>query len=173
MDICLLQMVVWTNVLIGSCILIGTCILVYLLFTCVQRLRWNVFHNHNHLLQLILSMIFLIGIVISIYEAFGYKMAYSLLTGIGIAFGLALQPVMKKMVAGVIFDTTLHGKYIKIGDVEGTICDIGVVHTWIKTKEGNKICIHNDYFNSHPVEIVTKPEISSSDTQPVVPLKYW
>jgi hypothetical protein len=50
----------------------------------------------------------------------------------------------------------------------------GVVHTWIKTKEGNKICIHNDYFNTHPVEIVTKSVVSenaSGDIQ--VALKYW
>lgn len=167
-------MIVWTNVLIGAGILFGSCLVIYLLFLAVQKLKWKFFHRHNHLLQLLLSLLLFISIVISIYEAFGYEMASSLLSGVGIALGLALQPVMKKMVAGVIFDTTLHGKYIKVGDIEGTICDIGVVHTWIKTKEGNKICIHNDYFNTHPVEIVTKSAVSenASDDIPVA-LKYW
>lgn len=169
----------WDNVGLGVLALFITILLVWALFELFREVKClkRIVSRHNHVFQLVLSLIFFIGILLSVYLGLGISMVSSLLSGVGIALGLALQPIMKKMVAGVVFDTTIHsGCEIICGEFEGRVCQVGMVHTWIELdgKKG-KACIHNDYFNMHPITI--KPTSAARNQIPqlaeVLPLKYW
>ena len=169
----------WDKIGWGILALVITIVLVWSLFELFREVKClkRIVSRHNHIFQLILSLVFFIGILVSVYLGFGISMVSSLLSGVGIALGLALQPVMKKMVAGIVFDTTIQsGCRIKCGEYEGTVCQVGMVHTWIQLddKKG-KACIHNDYFNTNPITITptsTARTLPSSGSE-VIPLKYW
>jgi hypothetical protein len=169
----------WDKIGLGVLALFITIVLVWGLFELFREIRClkRVVSRHNHVFQLILSILFFIGILLSVYLGLGISMVSSLLSGVGIALGLALQPIMKKMVAGVVFDTTIHsGCEIICGEFEGKVCQVGMVHTWIDLKDSKgKACIHNDYFNTHPITI--KPTSAAcNQIQPpleALPLKYW
>ena len=169
-------MVNWGNLGIGIGALASTILIVLLLFYSMKCSKWRCFSRHNHVFQLILTLIFCIGVIVSVYEAFGYEMAASLLTGLGISLGLALRPIIQKMVAGMVFDTTIkQDSRIKVGKYTGTVKSVGVVHTIIKTDEGH-VCIHNDYFNTNPVTIYSEKSSSSADPEDQrqeILLKYW
>lgn len=170
-----LQMVDYGKVGIGVGILAGTIAIIYLLYYLMKCSKLRCFSNHNHLFQLILTLMFGIGVIISVYEAFGYEMAASLLTGIGLALGLALQPMMQKLVAGMVFDSTIKkGASVKCGDFEGKVRSVGVIHSIIETKEG-RLCIHNDYFNKNPVTIISNASDTTEGLDPdqEILLKYW
>jgi len=167
-------MVDWENLGIGFGVFSATILIIIVLFYTMKCSKWRCFSRHNHVFQLLLTFIFAIGIIISVYEAFGYEMAASLLTGLGISLGLALRPILQKMVAGMVFDTTIkQDSRIKVGKYSGTVKSVGVVHTIIKTDEGH-VCIHNDYFNTNPVTILSEKTSSSEDlpAQDLL-LKYW
>jgi hypothetical protein len=169
----------WDKIGWGVLALFITVASVWGLFELFREIRClkRIVSRHNHIFQLILSVLFFIGILISVYLGLGISMVSSLLSGVGIALGLALQPIMKKMVAGVVFDTTIHsGCDIICGEFEGKVCQVGMVHTWIDLKDNKgKACIHNDYFNTHPITIkpTSSAENQSSRRELVVPLKYW
>jgi len=167
-------MVDYEKVGIGIGVLAITVVAVYILYYLMKCSKIRFFRNHNHVFQLLLTLLFSIGIIVSIYEAFGYEMAASLLTGVGIALGLALQPMMKKVVAGMVFDTTIKkNSHITVGKFSGTVDSVGVIHTIINTKDG-KVCIHNDYFNTNPVVIKDTSSSSQGPDQPEdLLLKYW
>lgn len=169
----------WDKIGWGVLTLFITIVLVWAMFELFREILClkRIVSRHNHIFQLLLSLVFFIGILFSVYLGFGISMVSSLLSGVGIALGLALQPIMKKMVAGVVFDTTIHsGCRIKCGEYEGVVCQVGMVHTWIDLDENNgKACIHNDYFNTHPITI--KPASvagrTPSKVEQALPLKYW
>ena len=168
----------WDRIGLGSAILVATIAIVYLIFLCFREtpLR-GIVSRHNHIFQLILSLLFFVGLLLSVYEGFGVSMVGSLLSGVGIALGLALQPVMKKMIAGIVFDTTIQcGKRIKCGEYIGIVTNVGMVHTWIELDNGEgKACIHNDYFNTNPITILRRTSTAGGSEQVFseVPLKYW
>jgi small-conductance mechanosensitive channel len=165
----------WEDIAFGFLSLILTILFTLALFEGFRRSDMKHFvSRHNHVFQLVLTMVFFIGLLLSVYLAFGVSMVSSLLTGLGLALGLALQPIMKKMVAGIVFDTTIQtGCKIKCGEFIGTVTQVGMVHTWIVLEENKgKACIHNDYFNTNPITILTGSSSGSLEKDPQ-PLKYW
>lgn len=165
----------------GIGILIGSVLLVYILMVvCRTGFCRKIASKHNHVLQILLCFLFFIGLLASAFVAFGTEMAKYLITGVGIALGLALQPIMKKMVSGIVFDSTIHaGCHIQCGDIKGQVIEVGIVHTWIKDGD-NKWCLHNEYLDTHPLKICApKNPISSSASSGQNPpeeslvLKYW
>jgi small-conductance mechanosensitive channel len=162
-------MVDYGQVAIGIGVLSLTILIEIVLFYVLRRCC----SRHNHMLQLILTLLFTIGLVISVYEAFGYDMAASLLTGIGLAVGLALQPMMKKVIAGIAFDVILEkDAQVECNGIVGKVLCVGVVHTTIETSEG-KVSIHNDYFNTHPVTITNGSSEKKGSAHHSSLLKYW
>ena len=164
----------WEDIGFGFLSLILTILLTLALFEIFRTTSINRFvSRHNHVFQLILTMVFFIGLLLSVYLAFGVSMVSSLLTGLGLALGLALQPIMKKMVAGIVFDTTIHtGCRIKCGEFVGIVEQVGMVHTSVTFEENKgKACIHNDYFNTNPITILTKSNPSTN--KDIYPLRYW
>ncbi len=164
----------WDKLGLGVLALFITVVFIWCLFEVFREVRClkKIVSRHNHIFQLILSLLFFIGIIISVYVGFGINMVSSLLSGVGIALGLALQPIMKKMVAGVVFDTTVRsGCRIKCGEYEGVVEQVGMVHTWIELDGGKgKACIHNDYFNAHPITVKPTSVEKFLESQP---LRYW
>ena len=165
----------WEDIAFGFLSLILTILLTLGLFEGFRRSDMKHFvSRHNHVFQLILTMVFFIGLLLSVYLAFGVSMVSSLLTGLGLALGLALQPIMKKMVAGIVFDTTIQtGCMIKCGNFEGKVTQVGMVHTWIDLDDEGKACIHNDYFNTNPITILRESSCDSLPGKSVQPIKYW
>ena len=162
----------WANIGWGVLILVVTFAIIYVLYMLMRTAFVRSFtSNHSHVFQLLLSTLFIIGLTTAVYEAFGIKIAESLLSGIGLALGLALQPLMKKMVAGVVFDSTsgAQNKFIKCGDFEGKVTSVGMVHTWIKTREG-MVCVHNDYLEKNPLTIIKDADTLVEEPQL---LKLW
>ena len=168
----------WEDIGFGFLSLVITIALTFVLFELFRQSTLKHFvSQHNHVFQLILTMVFFIGLLISVYLAFGVSMVSSLLTGLGLALGLALQPIMKKMV-GIVFDTTIQtGCRINCGKFTGKVTQVGMVHTWIELDDNTgKACIHNDYFNTNPITILTKSSSGSSvenGEEELRPLKYW
>lgn len=156
----------------GLGIFVGSCLLIFGLFQLFKACH---FTRHSHFIQLLLSSLFIIGLIFSTYVGFGIHMAGSLLSGIGLAIGFALQPIMKKIVSGIVFDSTrLTGKIIEIGKMRGIVTSVGLVHTWIK-EEGtnNKICLHNDFIDRTPFKLI--PTVVSTPPGPDndMNLKLW
>ena len=165
------------NIFLGIGALIGTILVVYGLFIGFRQCKpcRKKASEHNHIIQLFLCFMFFIGLLWSAFIAFGPSMAQYLLTGVGIAIGLALQPIFKKMVAGIVFDTTIHtGCNIKCGKYEGIVHEVGIVHTWIDSTEG-MVCIHNEYFDSNPIVIIKQGVGNADKKEPpeLRVLKYW
>lgn len=165
------------SILGGLGIFIGSCLIVFGLFEAFKSCqpKGGFFTRHSHIVQLLLSVLFIVGLIFSTYVGFGLQMAGSLLSGIGLALGFALQPIMKKVVSGIVFDSTrLTGKIIQIGEMRGTVTSVGLVHTWIH-EEGtnNKICLHNDYIDKTPFKLIPAgvSDLSSPDAD--MNLKLW
>jgi len=164
------------DVVIGISIFVGTGVILSFILWSMRRSNFGFFDRHNHVIQLLLALTFIGGFVVSVSFAFGTTMATSLLTGIGISLGLALQPIMTEMVAGVVFDTTVMcNETIEVGDYSGRVHKVGMVHTWITDDDGNKVCIHNDFFNKNPVRIIASSVESGSSDKTVKSgsLMYW
>tara|TARA_B100000925_G_C21998074_1_gene469915 strand:- start:664 stop:1167 length:504 start_codon:yes stop_codon:yes gene_type:complete len=165
----------WEKAGLGILALFVTVIVVIGLYFIFREVRTfnKLVSRHNHVFQLVLSLLFFVGFSVAIYLSFGMSMLSSFLSGVGIALGLALQPIMKKMVAGIVFDTTVHaGAEIKCGTYEGQICSVGMVHTYIKMSDESKVCIHNDYFNQNPI-VIKKPHANKVECEEPFLLKYW
>ena len=165
----------WEDIGWGSFSLVLTILLTTLLFQVFRNIRFLQYFvsRHNHVFQLVLTLVFFVGLMISIYLAFGISMVSSLLSGLGIALGLALQPIMKKMVAGIVFDTTIQsGCRIECDKYIGKVTQVGMVHTWVDLDKGGKACIHNDYFNTHPITIL-KESTSEAEEVDFAALRYW
>ena len=161
----------------GLGIFVGSCLLVFGLFTLFKSCQpqGGFFTRHSHIVQLLLSILFIGGLVFSVYIGFGIHMASSLLSGIGLALGFALQPIMKKVVSGIVFDSTrLTGKIIDINNMRGTVTSVGLVHTWIKEDgTGNNICLHNDYLDKTPFKLIPTGVSDSSSPDVDMNLKLW
>ena len=161
----------------GLGIFVGSCLLVFGLFELLKSCQpqGGFFTRHSHIVQLLLSILFIIGLIFSTYVGFGLQMAGSLLSGIGLALGFALQPIMKKVVSGIVFDSTrLTGKIIEIGKMRGTVTSVGLVHTWIK-EEGtdNKICLHNDFIDRTPFKLIPTGVSNPPGPDTEMNLKLW
>ena len=73
-----------------------------------------------------------------------------------IGLGLALQPLIKVVVHGFIFDGTQIQKTtreVEIKGIRGRIKTIGMLHTWIEDKEGNLVMISNTMINENPLKV--------------------
>lgn len=71
----------------------------------------------------------------------------------GIAVTLALQSTLSNVIAGFLL---FHDKAIRLGDeiqfggLKGTIVQIGLRATWVRTEEGNIVVVGNNNLSSGP-----------------------
>ncbi len=87
-------------------------------------------------------------LVISIAVYLGVPSAsfIAILSSVGLAVGLALQGSLSNFAGGLMllmFHPFKAGDYIKAGDAEGTVMNIGVMYTTLKTFDGKKVVLPN------------------------------
>ena len=82
--------------------------LLYLLQRCTRQIGW-----FGNITQLLLTILGLVVFLLFVYVAFGNSVMMSVVTGLSIGFGLALQPLIKIIVNGFIFDGTRIAKTVK------------------------------------------------------------
>lgn len=113
----------------------------------------------NHVSQLVLTVMFFIVVYSSVYIAFGEKLMHSLASGLSIGVGLALQPLLKSVVNGFVFDGTRISQAnckVQIGEITGRIVNIGMLHTWLQEdKTGRLVMINNDMLEKNPLKVLT------------------
>ena len=123
----------------------------YLLQKCTRQIGW-----FGHWTQLILTILGLIVFLLFVYVGFGDSSMKSIVTGLSIGFGLALQPLIKIILNGFIFDGTRiakTGKMIEVEGVKGKVNTIGMLHTWIEDTDGNLHMISNSVLNEKPLKL--------------------
>jgi len=113
--------------------------------------------NLSHFFQIILSTAIIGCIVGSSFFFFGGKVASHLISGVFLGFGIALQPLFKRLVDGMIFDATKIKKCdsVEIEGYKGRVVKVGLLHTWLRTNDGEKslVMISNELLEKAPIKI--------------------
>ena len=146
-------------------ILIGLSLLVpsLLLLCCVTQNFGSMF---GFTFQLTVFAI-LIGVIIgSMYFIFGSQVALYLISGLSLGIGIGLQPLFKKIINGLIFNTThiYTADMVEIDGIRGKIVKVGLIHTWIESDEDGIVMISNSLLEQKPIRILTRRSRNSSST---------
>lgn len=134
-------------------ILVG---LVIFIFTIVFIWTLSKTFSLTHLMQLLICVIFLLGLCASTNFIFGQTVMMYLINGLAVGLGIALQPLFKNIVNGLVVDSTkITGLDLKvsIGDITGRIKRVGMIHTWIQDDSGNLVMVNNDMIASKPLKL--------------------
>ena len=157
------------TILLSGCIIVFGFGLIYLVSYILRR--YNVF---NHSAQFFVSVASFIVVLSFTYVAFGEDAVKYLMSGLFIGVGLALQPMMKTVTKGFVFDGTHLSKYkgtIEIlgKNVKGTVHTVGMMHTWITDKDGNFFMVSNDVLNNEIVKVYpAAPQDIPKNPKPMV-----
>ena len=113
--------------------------------------------NHfGHLIQLLLTLLGISVVILFVHFAFGDTALHSVVTGLMIGFGLALQPLIKVVVNGLIFDGTRiakSGRVIEVKGAKGTVTNVGMLHTWLEDSDGHLTMVSNNLFETELVKV--------------------
>jgi hypothetical protein len=124
----------------------------------------------THGAQFFISIMSFIVILSFTYVAFGEDTVSYLMNGLFIGVGLSLQPLMKTITKGFVFDGThILNKEIEIlgKDVRGTVHTVGMMHTWVVDKCGQYYMISNDTINQEIIKVC----VSKEEIQPLLGVK--
>ncbi|AAR39052.1 NEQ198 [Nanoarchaeum equitans Kin4-M] len=114
----------------------------------------------EHLIKPLRKLIRLLIIVFGLLTALssvGYDIT-TILAGLGIgglAFALAMQDTIKNFIAGVLIlidKPFTIGDWIRVGDLEGIIEEVGIRSTRIRTFDQSLITVANSYLLERPIE---------------------
>ena len=141
--------------IIGVLVLLGTLSVEYII---IRNFRSSL----THVVQFVMTLAFLGGLCVSANYLFGEAISLQLLNGLAIGFGIALQPLFKNIVDGIVFDSTKIQGLISGPGFKGTIHDIGMFHTWLLTEDGKLIMINNNILANNPLTL------HSYDTSPYI-----
>ena len=132
------------------------CVLgILMVYLAIRYLRHR--NKFSHCTQLFLLISTVITLTLSLYLALGRTAIDSVLTGLTVAIGLALQPFIKTIIPGFIFDGTKipQGEHtIQVKNIRGTVKQVGLLHTWIADEDGNLIMVSNSIFETEPVKVM-------------------
>lgn len=104
----------------------------------------------------ILSALLLLIIVVASLSRLGINTTslVALLGAAGLAIGLALQDSLKNFAAGVmmiIFRPFTKGDFVEAAGVSGTVLQINIFNTWMRTPDNRKIIVANGDIISSPI----------------------
>jgi len=93
-----------------------------------------------------------------VFIGFGQETFSHLLMGIFIGFGLALQPLVKVIINGFIFDGTQIPKSDRVieipsKNVKGVVNTVGMLHTWIEDSDGHLTMVSNNILGDEPIKV--------------------
>ena len=123
----------------------------------------------THGAQFFISVLSFIIILSFTYVAFGEDTVSYLMNGLFIGVGLALQPMMKTITKGFVFDGThILQKEIEIlgKNVRGRVHTVGMMHTWVVDKCGQYYMISNDTINQEIIKVCVSKEEPVRNTKP-------
>lgn len=138
------------NLLAGLLLLILPLFIGYLILSKVSL---------GHISQIIITSIIIGCVIASSYFLLGHSVSQHLVSGLGLAIGIALQPLFKKLIDGIIFDGTSIKKCdsVSIAGYKGKVVKIGLLHTWLQTEETNDgsplVMINNELLETKPIEV--------------------
>lgn len=134
---------------------ISVCILTLgLIDLSIKYLRKR--NEFGHYVQLIMLVVVIVSFCLSVYLALGRSVLNSVVTGGTVAIGLALQPLVKTIIPGFIFDGTHipRGDHmIEVKGIKGKVKQVGLLHTWLSDPDGNLIMLNNGIFETQPVKV--------------------
>lgn len=143
-------------------LILSGCILLFgfgLIYGLGYLLRLN--RMFGHMAQFFMCILSFIVVLSFTYVAFGSDTVNYLMTGLFIGVGLALQPLIKTIMRGFIFDGTRLSTYtgeveIPSKGVKGKVDTVGMLHTWLVDKNGTYYMVSNDLLSSEPLKIYPK-----------------
>lgn len=117
--------------------------------------------NFSHFVQLLITCMGFGVFGLFVLIGFGQETFSHLLMGLFIGFGLALQPLVKVIINGFIFDGTRipsADRVIEIPSkkVKGRVSNVGMLHTWIEDNDGHLTMISNNILWDEPIKIYRK-----------------
>lgn len=114
--------------------------------------------------NLLVGIIYFLGCVMALSTIPSFEgIAYSLLASSGmlaLIAGFASQQIFSNMVSGILIAVTKPfeiNDYIKVGikvgeTAEGTVEDITLRHTILRSAQGNRVIVPNSYLNNQIIE---------------------
>jgi small-conductance mechanosensitive channel len=84
----------------------------------------------------------------------------------GLALGIALKDIVSNAMSGIMllmFRPFRHRDRIKVGDFEGTVCDIDLRYTHLRT-DGRVIFVPNSMMFANAVTVVTSAKVEATPT---------
>ncbi|MGB3185294.1 MAG: mechanosensitive ion channel family protein [Ornithinimicrobium sp.] len=154
----------WTALGIGLALLAGSVVLGFLLRLIVARyLAWrgrgpSAVSVFSRLLQ---WMLIVVGVVMALTVVFPSVRPVDILGGLGvisIAAGIAFQTVLGNMFAGIMILSKgrfVVGDQIGVREVRGTVTDISLNSTTVRTFDGRQVLIPNQVIHSDLVTVQT------------------
>lgn len=129
------------------------------LYGVVLCLRAKTTFSHTVQLFITCAAIAIFGLFV--FVGFGEETFSHLLMGIFIGFGLALQPLVKVIINGFIFDGTripTANRIIEIPskNVKGVVNTVGMLHTWIEDSDGHLTMVSNNILGEEPIKVYRK-----------------
>lgn len=153
------------NLVIAALVLVLGIYLARLLRTFASRLFTRIPH-HQVLNALFASFIYIVGVGITIFTALSIlkldKAVTSLLAGagiVGIALAFAFQDIAANFVAGIVMSFTRPiqpGNLVRVKDYMGTVEEIRLRDSLIRTFQGQLVFIPNKDIFQNPIENFTK-----------------
>lgn len=121
----------------------------------------------THLGQIIIVMVFLVGIPLAAFFIAGVESAQYFMTGIAVGFGIALQPLFHHIINGIVFHLVRMDKEesVTIEKYTGKIEKVGLIHTFLKTRDKKLVMISNSKLEMHPIVVNKIPDEDSNDSQ--------
>ncbi|WP_374164468.1 mechanosensitive ion channel family protein [Arcticibacter sp. MXS-1] len=153
------------NLVIAALVLVLGIYQARLLRTFASRLFTRILH-HQVLNALFASFIYIVGVGITIFTALSIlkldKAVTSLLAGagiVGIALAFAFQDIAANFVAGIVMSFTRPiepGDLVRVKDYMGTVEEIRLRDSLIRTFQGQLVFIPNKDIFQNPIENFTK-----------------
>ena len=102
-------------------------------------------------------IITLLVVLMVIQHMFGYQTYNSLIGGISIGIGYALQPYIIGLFSGMMMQSKepfTKGSTIRFNNVEGVVKEVGLFYTYVYTNDNKRIVVPNQLFHQGAVTIL-------------------
>ena len=146
--------VAWRLVAAMVILIIGVA-LIKLIVKLLKKSRWGAKADptlHNFITSLTKAVMYII-LFITLIAIMGVPMAsfVTVLASAGAAIALALQGSLANFASGIIiliFRPIRNGEYVEIGDDSGTVIEVGIFYTTLRTPDNKHIIIPNSTVTS-------------------------